>query len=121
MHELSVAQSIVDIIQVHVPEAELANVRTVRLKIGSVAGIVQDSLEFSFGVITAGTPLAHTALTIETIPFTVKCNQCGKESLNEQGIILCSYCGSSDTTVVAGTELQIGSIELDDPRESGVV
>jgi hydrogenase nickel incorporation protein HypA/HybF len=114
MHELSIAQGIVDIVKQHVPEPDLPNVRTVRLKIGSVAGIVQDSLEFSFGVITADTPLAHTALTIETIPFTVKCNRCGKESLNEQGLILCSYCGSSDTRTIAGTEMQIEAIELED-------
>jgi hydrogenase nickel incorporation protein HypA/HybF len=119
MHELSVAQSIVDIVRQHVPEPDLPNVRVVQLKIGASAGIVQDSLEFSFGVITADTPMAHAALTIETIPFTVKCNQCGKESLNEQGIILCSYCGSADTTVVAGTEMQIAAIELEDPSPEG--
>jgi len=115
MHELSVAQSIVDIIRQHVPEPELPNVRTVRLKIGTVAGIVQDSLEFSFGVITAETPLAQAALTVESIPFAIRCNKCGNESLNELGIILCSTCGSSDTRVIAGTEMQIAAIELEDP------
>lgn len=114
MHELSVAQGIVDIIRQHVPEAELPDVRTIRLRIGAVAGIVQDSLEFSFGVITAETPLSRATLAVETIPFTLKCNQCGAESVNDLGISLCSQCGSSDTTVVAGTELHIGSIELDD-------
>ncbi len=115
MHELSIAQGIVDIVKQHVPEHELPNVRAIRLKIGAVAGIVQDSLEFSFSVITAESPLAGAVLAIETIPFIVKCTQCGRESLNEQGIILCSYCGSSDTTVIAGTEMQIAAIEVEDP------
>ncbi len=114
MHELSVAQGIVDIIGQHVPQQELANVRAVRLRIGAVAGIVQDSLEFSFAVITADTPLAHAAPVIETVPFIVKCNRCGAESQNEQGIILCSQCGSSETTVVSGTEMQIAAIELEE-------
>jgi hydrogenase nickel incorporation protein HypA/HybF len=114
MHELSVAQGIVDIVRQHVPDADLPNVRTVKLKIGTVAGIVQDSLEFSFGVITAETPLAGAALAVETIPFTVKCRKCGAESVNDMGIILCSQCGSSDTTIIAGTELQIAAIELED-------
>ena len=114
MHELSIAQGIVDIIEQHVPAPDLPNVRTVRLKIGVVAGIVPDSLEFSFGVITAETPLSRAALAVETIPFTVKCRKCGAESLNEQGIILCSQCGSSNTTIIAGTELQIAEIELED-------
>jgi hydrogenase nickel incorporation protein HypA/HybF len=115
MHELSIAQNIVDIITQHVPEPELPGVRTVRLRIGLVAGIVADSLEFSFGVITAGTPLAQAALAIESVPFTVHCNACGRESQNEQGVLRCSFCGSSDTTVVTGTEMQVTSIELEDP------
>jgi hydrogenase nickel incorporation protein HypA/HybF len=114
MHELSIAQGIVGIIEQHVSEPERPNVRTVWLKVGAVAGIVVDSLEFSFGVITAETPLASAALAVETIPFTVKCRQCGAESVNEQGIILCSQCGSSDTMVIAGTELQVAAIELED-------
>ena len=48
MHELSVAQNIVEIIQQHIPESELERVIAVRLKIGAAAGIVPDSLEFSF-------------------------------------------------------------------------
>ena len=48
MHELSVAQNIVEIIQQHVPESEWGRVAAVRLKVGAVAGIVPESLEFSF-------------------------------------------------------------------------
>lgn len=119
MHELSVAQNIVDIINQHVPASDLAKVRTVQLRIGTAAGIVVDSLEFSFGVITNETALKHAVLAVESVPFVIKCKRCGKESTNEQGITLCFHCGSSDTTIVAGTELQIGSIELDDsPPES---
>ena len=46
MHELSVAQSIIEIIQQHVPASELERVAAVRLKIGAAAGVVPESLEF---------------------------------------------------------------------------
>ena len=46
MHELSVAQSIVEIIQRHVPQSDWERVRVVRLKIGAAAGVVPESLEF---------------------------------------------------------------------------
>lgn len=114
MHELSVAQNIVDIINQHVPAPDLPKVRTVRLRVGTAAGIVVDSLEFSFGVITNETALTQAVLAVESVPFVIRCKRCGRESTNEQGLTLCSSCGSSDTTIVAGTELQIGSIELDD-------
>lgn len=114
MHELSIAQSIVDIINQHVPAPDLPKVRTVRLRIGTAAGIVVDSLEFSFGVITKETALDHAVLAVESVPFLVRCKQCGRESVNDQGVILCSNCGSSDTEVIAGTEMQIQAIELED-------
>ncbi len=47
MHELSVAQNIIEIIQQSVPRSEWNQVTAVRIKIGAVAGIVPDSLKFS--------------------------------------------------------------------------
>jgi hydrogenase nickel incorporation protein HypA/HybF len=114
MHELSIAQGIVDIVNQYVPASDLSSVKTVRLKVGAVAGVVVDSLEFSFGVITAETPLAGASLAVDMIPFTVTCRQCGTESVNEHGVIVCSQCGSSDTRIVAGTEMQVAEIELED-------
>ena len=53
MHELSVAQNIVEIIQQNIPESEWARVEAVRLKIGEAAGVIPESLEFSFQAIAA--------------------------------------------------------------------
>jgi hydrogenase nickel incorporation protein HypA/HybF len=112
MHELSVAQSIVEIIQQHIPESDWNRVTTVRLKIGAVAGIVPDSLEFSFQAITAESFFRHAKLEIETIPFRLHCNACDTTRENEVGIALCTQCGSSDTKMLSGSELNISEIEI---------
>ncbi len=114
MHELSVADSIVDIIKQNVGKEQLSRVRSVFLKVGTFSGIVPDSLEFAYQAITASTDLEHSALVIERIPFVVHCKTCNKESGGEEGISLCSLCGGIDTTIISGKELQIKEIELDD-------
>lgn len=114
MHELSVADSIIDIIRQNVEKEQLKNVRSVFLKVGTFSGVVTDSLEFAYQAITASTDLERSALVIERIPFVIYCMDCTKESEGEEGISICSLCGSINTTILSGKELQIKEIELDD-------
>ena len=97
MHELSLAQNIVDTIQQYVPRTDLGRVTVVRLKIGTCAGVVKDSLEFSFQAITADTVLRSSKLEIESVPFQIQCLKCHSVMENETGVALCSACGSADT------------------------
>ena len=118
MHELSIAQDIVDIVHQYVPESNCNNVSTVKVQIGTVAGIVTDSLEFCFGVITSGSPLAGAKLEIERVPFTVECSVCNEISANEAGTRICPACGASETRILSGTEMHVLEIELhDEPVE----
>jgi hydrogenase nickel incorporation protein HypA/HybF len=116
MHELSIAQSIVEIIQQHVPESEWEHVTAVRLKIGAVAGVVPESLEFSFQAIIAESLLSHARLEIEFVPFRVHCNACNTIEENEVGFALCINCGSTDTKILSGLELNISEIEVEEPE-----
>ncbi|MCX6122260.1 MAG: hydrogenase maturation nickel metallochaperone HypA [Ignavibacteriales bacterium] len=118
MHELSVAQSIVEIIQNHVPESEWERVAAVRLKIGTIAGVVPESLEFSFQAITAESFLKNARLDIESIPFQIHCNTCNTTAENEVGFALCGTCGSTDTKILSGSELYITEIEITEPEEA---
>ena len=115
MHELSVAQNIIDIVQKHVPETEWDRVSVVRLKVGMIAGVVPDSLEFSFKAITADTRFRHTRLEIDLVPFRIKCHACGATTENEAGFAVCGDCGNMDTEIVSGSELNISEIEVAEP------
>ncbi len=67
MHELGVAESIVDIVRAHVPLASAPAVREVRIRVGDRAGILIESLEFCFGVAVAGTPYASAVLAVDRV------------------------------------------------------
>jgi len=112
MHELSIAQNIVEIVSQSVPANELENVTTIKLKIGEMAGVVSDSLEFGFMAITSETGLENAKLQIEKVPFVFKCNECGKKSGNEFGMTICPLCGGSDTTIISGMEIQVIEVEV---------
>jgi hydrogenase nickel incorporation protein HypA/HybF len=117
MHELSVAQNIFDIVRQSVPKGELSDVRIVRLKVGTFSGVVADSLDFCFSAISAETPLAKAHLEFEHIPFVVKCHHCQKTFENEMGFVVCPECGGVETVVLAGRELQVVEIELENEKD----
>jgi hydrogenase nickel incorporation protein HypA/HybF len=117
MHELSIAQDILEIVHNNVPNDRLSDVRSVVTKLGTFSGVVADSLEFSYQAITADTELEKSFLVFERIPFVILCGDCGNESENREGIAQCSLCGSLNTKICSGTELQVKEIELEDKNE----
>jgi hydrogenase nickel incorporation protein HypA/HybF len=117
MHELSIAQNIVEIIQQRIPESEWKQVATVRIKVGVVAGIVPDSLKFSFQAITAESALCNAQLITEHVPFRVHCRACDTNTENEDGFAMCGECESTDIQVLSGTELHVVEIELEETAQ----
>ena len=65
MHELAIAQSIVEAVEAKASECNAAHVKTVRLKIGEASGVVTDSLTFCFEMLVSLDPtLAGAQLLI---------------------------------------------------------
>jgi hydrogenase nickel incorporation protein HypA/HybF len=116
MHELSIAQNIIDLIHEHVPAGQRPQVRTVRVRVGEQAGVVTESLRFCFTALTAETDFASAVLDIEDIPFRVRCTVCGTEGTNDLGLPLCAVCGGG-AEILAGTELNVKDIVLEEPAE----
>jgi hydrogenase nickel incorporation protein HypA/HybF len=115
MHELSIAQGILDIIGQYVPEGRAPEVRAVRVRVGQMAGVIADSLDFCFSAIVNGTALNQARLDIEEIPLRSRCSSCGKEFAPDPVCFSCPVCGSADIAVTSGTELQVVDIEMADP------
>ena len=68
MHELGLAQSIFEIVRTYVPAEQAPGVREVRIRVGEVANVLVESLEFCFGVTVAGTPYDKAVLKVERVP-----------------------------------------------------
>jgi hydrogenase nickel incorporation protein HypA/HybF len=112
MHELSIAEDILEIVKQNVPRDELKDIMNINVKIGDMSGVEADSLEFCFRAITSDTQLKNAKLIIGKVPFIIECNSCRKTSTNDIGKRICPFCSSSDTKVVSGLEMQVVDIEL---------
>ena len=113
MHELSIANSIVEIATQHVQEAGGGRVSQIHLRIGSLSCVHRDALLFSFDLITADTPLAGAKLQIVELPVVIYCRYC--DCLRElPGVqqFRCPHCQTPSADIRQGKELDIDSIEL---------
>jgi len=112
MHELSIAQNIIEIVKENVNEEDYGNVKSIILEIGELSGIVADSLQFCFDAIKSETPFQNAEMKINNIPFKLFCNICKSVTTNTIGTCLCTKCGGTDTNIVSGTEMRITEVEI---------
>ncbi|MCX7727185.1 MAG: hydrogenase maturation nickel metallochaperone HypA [Chitinispirillaceae bacterium] len=111
MHELSIAEELINIINQTAKANKLSRVAKVKLRIGEMRGIVPESLVFAFEVIGKGSVAEGTAIDIVTIKTKALCNKCKKEFEVEDYNFICPVCGSMDVVVIEGKELIIDSLE----------
>jgi len=118
MHELSIAQGILDIVRQSVPEPQYDVVRGVDVRVGRLSGVVPDSLEFCFDALVHDSPFEHARLAIEIVPVRCVCERCSTHFEIEDPIFLCPACSAGQVRVESGTELEVVQIELlDSPSE----
>ena len=118
MHELSIAASIVESVTESAAAYPGARVKEVRLRVGALASIIEDSLQFCWGLATEGSPLAGATLAINILPVIVHCDACDADT-EIAGVqsFRCPKCGELAADLRQGRELEIESIELEEPDE----
>lgn len=113
MHELSIANSILEVALQYAEAARDGRVSQINLSIGSLSCVHRDALLFSFDLITADTPLAGAKLHITDLPIVIYCPTC--DCLQElPGVqqFRCPVCQTPSADIRQGQELDIVSIEF---------
>ena len=108
MHELAIAESVVETVTERLPGAKVTRVH---LEIGALSGVVADSIRFCFDLATEGTGLAGAQLDISEPPARCRCRSCDSEFVPDCPIVLCP-CGSPDVAVLSGEQLKIVSVSV---------
>ena len=112
MHELSIAQSLVEIASEAAVEVKATKVDAVHLRVGVLSGIVKDALLFSYDIVVENTILAGSRLEIEELPIIVYCPECDRQStLPNMQRFRCEQCDQLTADIVQGKELEITSLE----------
>ena len=115
MHELSIAASIVDAVTESAAAYPGARVKEVRLRVGALASVIEDSLQFCWGITIEGTPLEGSKLVVNILPVVTHCEACGEDGeLASLQSFRCPHCGEPVSDLRQGRELEIDSIEIDE-------
>jgi hydrogenase nickel incorporation protein HypA/HybF len=115
MHELSIVSSVVDSVTESLQAYPGAKVLEVRLRVGALASVVVDSLEFCWGIATEGTPLEGSKLVVKTVPVVMHCAACDADvELEGLQSFRCPRCDEPSSDLRQGRELEIESFEIDD-------
>ena len=118
MHELSIVSSIVDTVTESLAAYPGARVKEVRLRVGALASVVRESLEFCYGIATEGTPLEGSLLVVNVLPVVMHCVPCGADvTLEGVQSFRCPKCGEPCLDLRQGRELEIDSIEIEEADE----
>ena len=113
MHELSIAQSIVDLVEEQRSSARFARVRTIRLSIGQLSTVDPRALEFGFDVVARGTAAEGACLAIDRPPGRAYCTDCSTTVAIATRADACPICAGHRWVVAGGEELRVVELEVD--------
>lgn len=114
MHELGIASSILECVQKESRRHDGVRITKVGVKIGELAGVDVDALQFGFECIVKDTEWDGLVLEVESIPRVQRCPKCGHEFRMEEYDPECPMCGEFATKCVSGEELDIAFMEVEE-------
>jgi hydrogenase nickel incorporation protein HypA/HybF len=115
MHELSIVYSVVSSVTEALAGQKVVKVNSVLLRVGVLSGIMEDPLQFGWGLATEDTVLAGSQLIIERVPLTARCRPCGQDVvLDGVQSFRCPLCGELAPEILTGRELEIVSLEIEE-------
>ncbi len=119
MHELSIAEAILDNITQIVDQQkidktvkQIKRVTRINIELGNYSGIIAESLKFCFPLVAENTIAAKARLNIKNIPLCLKCDKCLSTSFPKDFIMMCPKCDSTEVTILSGQEFTIKSIDI---------
>ncbi len=116
MHEMSIAHSLLGIIEQEMAKHNLTRLIRVKVKYGRISAIIPQALQTCFEAMTMDTPMQGAKLEIEEVPLVAACRECRKEFSPEGDLLLitCLYCGAEfGHEIISGKELFIEELEAE--------
>jgi len=113
MHEMSLAESVREIVQETARASGARRVAAVRLEIGKLAQVEIEAMRFAFEVVKIGS-LAHSArLEIVEVDGAAWCMKCGLPVRITQRGDACPTCSSYQLQVTGGDRMRVMDIEIE--------
>lgn len=112
MHELGIVFHVIKSVEQVAEDNKLEKVSAVVLELGEVSGVVPDYLTDCWKWAAAKTELVEgSELRIETLSAITHCDGCGRDYPTVAHGKICPRCGSENTWLLTGNEMNIKEIE----------
>ncbi len=112
MHELSLTQSIMDIIEDYAQRHRFEKVNSLKLSFGRLASIEPKALSFAFNVLSKETKAEGAKMEFDILPVVIYCMSCEKEVEVGGYTAICPHCDGEEVMLTGGTE-ELKLVELD--------
>jgi hydrogenase nickel incorporation protein HypA/HybF len=113
MHEMSLAEGILQIIEDAASSQGFTRVKTVILEIGQLASVEIEAMKFCFEAVLHGSVAEGAKLEIVTLPGSGWCMKCAMSMPISEQFGACPQCGSFQVQPVGGTEMRVKELEVE--------
>lgn len=113
MHEMSLAEGILQLIEDTARRENLTRVRAVYLEVGELASVEVEALRFCFEAVIRESVAEGARLEIAQVPGSGWCLDCNEEVPMHDRLGGCPRCGGWRVQVTGGTEMRVKELEVD--------
>lgn len=110
MHEMSLAENVLQIIEESARTQHFQYVRTVVLEVGRLAAVEPEAMRFCFDVVMRGTLAESAQLQIVETPGLAVCLACNMEVEMQEQYGLCPNCASPFLKITAGNQIRVKNL-----------
>ena len=111
MHEMSLAEGVLQLIEDSARQQNFSSVSTVWLEIGELSGVEVEAMKFCFDAVTRDSVAQGARLEIITLPGTGWCMACALSVPMSEVFGECPHCGGHQMQVTGGTEMRLKELE----------
>ena len=112
MHEMAIAEGILNIAFDYAEQNKASKISKITLKLGEMSGVELEALNMSFEVLIKNTIAEGAELIVNKVPIIGQCNKCGKDFHIEHYNFFCPECNGI-LILKSGRELQVESLDLE--------
>ncbi len=113
MHEYAVTQGLIELVLQEANKAGAKKVTEIRLVIGDLSTILDESVQMYFDIMSEGTITQGAKLTFKRIASRFLCKNCGHEFEKPPRGFDCPLCGGFGLPTGVGKEFYIESIDVE--------
>lgn len=112
MHEMSLAQGVIDVIEAEADAQAFTRVKRVVLEVGALSCVDPHALEFGFSAASKNTCAEGARLEIRVPPGTARCFGCNQDVTVSRRGEGCPSCGSHRLIVTGGEDMRVKEMEV---------